>query len=148
MWFSSEFQSFMTVFHHRLLTREGRVLADGWKYSSPMNICSLIHKTCHPTSCHSDIKYHIWCYYKWTSWIWKMIGSSSKTSGKLPIILEGCKELHLRLMKKNRNFTTCNRLDLEKLGFWLITTKNLPRHWYAYYSNPLNVLGYIALVMV
>ena len=32
-----------------------------WMNSSIMhdNICSLIHKKCHPKSCHSDIKYHM-----------------------------------------------------------------------------------------
>jgi hypothetical protein len=30
--FSSKFQSFMTIFHHKLLTREVRVLANGWRY--------------------------------------------------------------------------------------------------------------------
>ena len=25
--------------------------------------------------------------------------------------------------------STCNRLDLGTLGYWLVTPKNLPRHW-------------------
>ena len=58
--FSSKFQSSMTTFHHKLLTREGRVLANEWISSIIQdNICSLIHKCCHPKSYHSDIKYHM-----------------------------------------------------------------------------------------
>ena len=34
----SEFQSSMTIFHHKLLKREGRRLADGWSHPSSMTI--------------------------------------------------------------------------------------------------------------
>ena len=57
--FSSKFQSSMTIFHHKLLTREIRVLADEWiRPSSKKYICSLIQKISHPKSYHSGIKYH------------------------------------------------------------------------------------------
>ena len=59
---SSKFQSSMTIFHHKLLAREGRVLANGWAHPSSIihdNICSVIHKKCHPKSYHSDIKCHM-----------------------------------------------------------------------------------------
>ena len=36
--FSSNFQSSLTIFCHKLLTREGRVLANGWTHSSSMTI--------------------------------------------------------------------------------------------------------------
>ena len=36
--FSSNFQSSMTIFHRKLLTREGRVLANGWTLPSSMTI--------------------------------------------------------------------------------------------------------------
>ena len=36
--FSSKFQSSMTMFYHKLLTREGRVLANGWTHPSSMTI--------------------------------------------------------------------------------------------------------------
>ena len=36
--FSSKFQSFMTTFHQKLLTREGRILANGWTHPSSMTI--------------------------------------------------------------------------------------------------------------
>ena len=53
--FSSKFQSSMTIFHHKLLTREGKVLANERTHSSSMTIfCSLIHKY-HPKSYHSGI---------------------------------------------------------------------------------------------
>ena len=54
--FSSKFQSTMTIFHHKLLTREGMVLANRWTHPSSMAI--IIHK-CHRKSYHRDIKYHI-----------------------------------------------------------------------------------------
>ena len=57
--FSSKVQSSMTTFHHKLLTIEGRVLANGWTHPSSMTIfVPLIHKKCHPKKYHSDIKYH------------------------------------------------------------------------------------------
>ena len=31
--------------------------------------------------------------------------------------------MYLKLMKKNQKITTCNRLDLEALGFWPIMLK-------------------------
>jgi hypothetical protein len=37
--------------------------------------------------------------------------------------------IHLKLSKKNRKITTCDRLDLETLGFWLIMPKDFPGHW-------------------
>ena len=53
----------MTIFHHKLVAREGRVLANGWtRPCSPIihdNICPLIHNKWHPESYHSGIKYHI-----------------------------------------------------------------------------------------
>ena len=63
----------MAIFHHKLLTREGRVLGQ-WMNSSIIHdfTCSFIQKNCHPKSCHSDVKYHmtlhiIWyiVYYLW-----------------------------------------------------------------------------------
>ena len=58
--FSSHFQSSMTIFHHNLLARGCRGFGQ-WTNSSIIhgNVCSLIHKKCHPKSCHSDIKYHM-----------------------------------------------------------------------------------------
>ena len=53
--FSSTFQSSTTMFHHKLLTREGRVLANRWIHPSSRTVCSLIHKKCHMKSYHSDI---------------------------------------------------------------------------------------------
>ena len=58
--FPSKFQPPMTVFHHKLLTREGRYFGQ-WMNSSIIhdNIRSLIHKKCHPENYHIDIKYHM-----------------------------------------------------------------------------------------
>ena len=39
-----------------------------------------------------------------------------KTSEALPIIFRGICRIYLKLMKKNRKMSTCNRLDLETLG--------------------------------
>ena len=62
--FSSKFQSSMTIFHHKLMTREGRVLANGCTPPSIIHdsICSRIHKKCHPKSHHIDTKYHSLCH--------------------------------------------------------------------------------------
>ena len=57
---SSKFRSYMTIFHRKLLTREGRVSANGWTHPSSMTlfvhsfIRSVVQK-CY----HSDIKYHM-----------------------------------------------------------------------------------------
>jgi hypothetical protein len=48
----------MIVFRHKLLTREGRVLANGYSSIIRDNICKIIHKKCHPNSYYNDIKYH------------------------------------------------------------------------------------------
>jgi hypothetical protein len=50
------------------------------------------------------------------------------TPGKLPIILEDS-SIYLMLVKENQKITTCNQLDLEALGFWVIMTNNLVTHW-------------------
>ena len=48
--FSSKFQSSMTIFHHKLMRREGRVVTNGWTHPSSMIvyfhlfIISVIHK--------------------------------------------------------------------------------------------------------
>jgi hypothetical protein len=41
----------------------------------------------------------------------------------------GIHELYLKLMKNNWKMSTCNWLDLETLGFWLIMSENLPIHY-------------------
>ena len=64
--FSFNFQSSKTMFHHKLLTREGRVLANGLTRPSSMTVFyELIHKKCYPKELPGDIKipydiiYHI-----------------------------------------------------------------------------------------
>ena len=45
--FPSNFRSSMTTCHHKLLTRESRILANGWSHSLSIihnNICNLNHK--------------------------------------------------------------------------------------------------------
>ena len=37
-YFASKFLSSMIVFHHKLSTREGKVLANGWTHPSSMNV--------------------------------------------------------------------------------------------------------------
>ena len=51
----------MKIFHHKLLTREGRIVAK-WMNSSINhdNIYPLIHKKCHLKSFHSDIEFTIY----------------------------------------------------------------------------------------
>ena len=39
---------------------------------------------------------------------------------------------YLKLIKKNRKMSTCNRLDLGTLGCRPVMPKNLPGHWYTY----------------
>ena len=43
--------------------------------------------------------------------------------------LRGMYRIYPKLKKKNRKMTTCNRLDLETLGFWPILSKKSPGHW-------------------
>ena len=43
--------------------------------------------------------------------------------------VESTEEWYLELIKKDRTITTCNQLDLETLGFWLIMPKNLYGDW-------------------
>ena len=58
--FPSKLQSFTIVFHHKLVTRERQGIGQ-WMNSSIIhdNICSLIHKLCHPKSYHGDTKCHM-----------------------------------------------------------------------------------------
>ena len=60
MIFPSKIQSFMTIFHRKLLIKKGKIF-DQWMNSSIIhdNFCELIHKKCDPKSYHSDIKYHM-----------------------------------------------------------------------------------------
>ena len=58
--FSFKFESSMTIFHHKLLTRKGRVLADGWTHPSSMIIfVHLFIRKCHLKSYQIDINYHM-----------------------------------------------------------------------------------------
>ena len=38
-------------------------------------------------------------------------------------------------IKENRGISTCNRLDLETLGYRLVMPKNLPERWVRLYAN-------------
>ena len=54
----------VTIFHCKLLTREGRVLSNGWTYPSSMTIfVHLFIRRCCPKSYHSALKYYIYCTY-------------------------------------------------------------------------------------
>ena len=65
--FSSKFKSSIRIFHHKLLTRGGRVLANAWTHLSCMTIFvqlfirSVIWKVTIVTLIPYDTKYHIWC---------------------------------------------------------------------------------------
>ena len=60
LYYSSKLQSSITILHHKLLTQEGRVLANGWNSSIIHdNMCPFIHKKCPLRSYHGDIKYHM-----------------------------------------------------------------------------------------
>ena len=67
--------------------------------------------------------------YRWTDWVFKNDQLKVEISGRLPICFRGICRMNLKSVKKNRKITTCNRLDLETLGFWLIMPKILPGHW-------------------
>ena len=62
--------------------------------------------------------------YKWTSWVWEITGWSLRLQ-ELAIIFTGSENIP-KLMKKNLKMSTCNQLDLETLGSWLIMPKNFP----------------------
>ena len=57
--FSFECHPSMTIFYHKLLTREGEVFGQ-WMNSSIIhdNSSSLTHKKCHAKYSHNDIKYN------------------------------------------------------------------------------------------
>ena len=42
--------------------------------------------------------------------------------------LRGISKIHPNLMKENRRMSTCNPLDLQKLGSQPVMPKNLPNH--------------------
>ena len=59
-YFFIQFQSSLIIFHHKLLTREGKVLANGRTHPWSMTIfVHLFKNKRHPKSYHSDIKYHM-----------------------------------------------------------------------------------------
>ena len=52
----------MTIFHHKLLTRENKIVANGLTHPSSIihdNICSLLHKEFHTKTYHTDTNYHM-----------------------------------------------------------------------------------------
>jgi hypothetical protein len=51
----------MTIFHDKLLTKESRVLANGWTHPSSMTVFInlFIYTKCHPKSYDSDIKHRM-----------------------------------------------------------------------------------------
>ena len=57
--FSSKFKSSMTILHHKLLTKKVGFWPINELIHHHDNICSLIHKKCHPKSYHNDIKWHM-----------------------------------------------------------------------------------------
>ena len=52
-----------------------------------------------------------------------------KTSGKLLIVFRGIYRIYLDIIKKDWKIATCNWLDLETIGSWLIMPKNLPGYY-------------------
>jgi hypothetical protein len=46
----------------------------------------------------------------------------------------GIYRIYLKLMKEHRKMSTCNRLDLETLGSWLVILKILPKHCVAWFK--------------
>ena len=59
--FSSKFQAFMTIFHHKLLTIEGRVLVNGWTHP-PLIMTIIVQSFLRSVlrkSYHSDFDYHM-----------------------------------------------------------------------------------------
>ena len=115
---SSKFHSSMTIFHHKLLTREGMVSIQ-WMNSSIIHdsIRSLIHKKCHPRSYHHDINYHttlkliivlrVGSRDGWTSWVWETTRWSSMLLGNYPTgLISGIYRMYLKRIKNNRKLTT------------------------------------------
>ena len=41
----------------------------------------------------------------------------------------GTYKIYPNLIKENRRISTCNRLELQTLGFQPVKPKNLPDHW-------------------
>ena len=59
------------------------------------------------------------CKLQINRWVWKIIGWSSRLQ-KIINHFRGIYEIYLELTKKKWKIITCNRLDLETLGFWPI----------------------------
>jgi len=71
--------------------------------------------------------------YRWIDWVWGITGWVQYFR-KITNHFRGICRIYLKLIKKSRKITTCNQLNLERLGFWPIMLKILPRtvgHWVA-----------------
>ena len=63
--------------------------------------------------------------YRWTGLSLRSNWLKFKTSGRLPIVWEECREYTSRVIKieKSKDHPTCNWLELETLRFWPIVPK-------------------------
>ena len=67
--------------------------------------------------------------YRWTGRVWEITGWSSRLPPrKTTDHFRGMCRMHLNLLKKSWKITTCNRLDLETIGFWPIMPQKLLGH--------------------
>ena len=128
--FSSKLQSSMTIFHHKLLTREGRVTANGWTHPSSMTVFvhlfirNVIQKVTGVRKGLCDMIYdqqsmHGECRslsYRWTGRVWGRTGWSSRLEENHRSFQRDFEE-HFRVReyaskstKKTRKMATCNLL--------------------------------------
>jgi hypothetical protein len=56
----------------------------------------------------------------WTGWVWNF--------RKITDHFRGIYRMHSSAMKRNRNMSTCDNLDLKTLGYWPIMSKNPHGH--------------------
>ena len=68
--------------------------------------------------------------YRWTGWVWEIIGWSSSRLRRITDHFRGISRIYPNLIKENRRMSTCNRLDLHTLG-------SQPTGYYAQKSLPV-----------
>ena len=56
---------------------------------------------------------------------------------------KGIYRIYPNLIKENRRMSTCNRMDLQKLGSQPVMPKNLPVHWLVKILVILNPTGWL-----
>ena len=111
--FSSNFQSSMTIFHHKLLTKVDTILINGWTHPLSMTILARLFMRSVLNSYHHDIKDHMTRKIMFSVVTDKLV-TLEKWLIELQEItyhFEGIYELFLTLIKRNKRCQHVNWLD-------------------------------------